>query len=219
MAIAIPQHTHIRSSRQGFQEHGRQSPGSPSWPERLVALACGSWNAGLSELSEQDRRALGRVRLVGVLVLGVTLLLLAAVSLLFHQMIGGLNVPWLALGLAGAYLVSAEATARSMARYLRSRGEAQRAARLAGAVLTARTLQHHLNNDLALTVGYCELLSTRGADGATAQVWAGEALQGARQAVRMLEALQRLTHLEEDASLGEAMITLTSAEHPAECAS
>ncbi len=69
--------------------------------------------------------------------------------------------------------------------------------RLAGVLLAARTAQHELNNQLALTVGYAELLARNPGLPPDARALAEEALRGAQEAARSLDALQRLTRLEE----------------------
>jgi hypothetical protein len=126
--------------------------------------------------------------------------------------IGDADAWFLVLVPAATYLISVEAGARMIARHLqireRNRLEARRMDQLSGALLTARTFQHRLNNHLSLTVGYCELLTTRGAQGEMAQAWASEALLGARQAAEVVEALQELTYLDEDRSLGETIVDL-----------
>jgi PAS domain S-box-containing protein len=69
--------------------------------------------------------------------------------------------------------------------------------RLEGALLAARTAQHALNNQLALAVGYADLLAADPRLPADLRELAGEALSGAQAAGTILEQLQRITHLEE----------------------
>ena len=69
--------------------------------------------------------------------------------------------------------------------------------RLEGALLAARTAQHALNNQLALTVGYTDVLATDLSLPPDLREMAGEALSGAQAASTTLEELQRITHLEE----------------------
>jgi DNA-binding response OmpR family regulator len=68
--------------------------------------------------------------------------------------------------------------------------------RLQGVQLAARTLQHELGNKLARTAGYVQLLKDRAAspDGDTA---ARRALEGVREAMRIVEQLQATTTLAE----------------------
>ncbi len=70
-------------------------------------------------------------------------------------------------------------------------------ARLQGVLLAARTVEHELNNQLALTVGYAELLAQDPALPAELREPALEALRGAQEAARTIERLRRITKLEE----------------------
>jgi PAS domain S-box-containing protein len=69
--------------------------------------------------------------------------------------------------------------------------------RLEGALLAARTAQHALNNQLALTVGYADLLAADPRLPPELREMAGEALSGAQAAAATLEQLQCITRLEE----------------------
>jgi PAS domain S-box-containing protein len=69
--------------------------------------------------------------------------------------------------------------------------------RLEGALLAARTAQHALNNQLALTVGYADLLAADLRLPPDLREVAREALTGAQAAAATLQQLQRITRLEE----------------------
>ena len=70
-------------------------------------------------------------------------------------------------------------------------------ARMQGALLAARTAAHHINNQLALTVGYAELLARQRALPEALRPMALEALRGAEAAVETVAKLQRIARLEE----------------------
>lgn len=70
-------------------------------------------------------------------------------------------------------------------------------ARLAGVLLAARTLEHELNNQLSLTVGYAELLANSSLLPPPLRPQAEEALRGARGAARTLARLHTVTRLQE----------------------
>ena len=71
----------------------------------------------------------------------------------------------------------------------------EEAARLEGALLVARTLEHHLNNQLALTVGYCELVADDPrlpSDLRPLVLQARAGAEAAAKTVRMFEGLRRV---------------------------
>ena len=70
-------------------------------------------------------------------------------------------------------------------------------ARLAGVLLAARTMAHHVNNQLALTVGYGELLGTHDRLPEDLRELAAEAMRGAQEAATTVAKLQRVARLEE----------------------
>lgn len=70
-------------------------------------------------------------------------------------------------------------------------------ARLGGALLAARTAAHELNNQLALTVGYSEMVARQPELSPRTQEMAREALRGAREAAATVVHLQQVTRLEE----------------------
>jgi GAF domain-containing protein len=72
----------------------------------------------------------------------------------------------------------------------------RRRAQLEGVLLAARTAAHHLNNQLALTVGYSELLATNPELPLALRRHAGEALRGAQEAAETLARLQQVVRLE-----------------------
>jgi PAS domain S-box-containing protein len=87
--------------------------------------------------------------------------------------------------------------------------------RLEGALLAARTAQHALNNQLALTVGYTDVLATDLSLPPDLRALALEALSGAQAAAATLQQLQRITHLEEidQAGPGPVLDLARSAQH------
>src|SRR2546422_567217 len=70
------------------------------------------------------------------------------------------------------------------------------AARLDGALLAGRTLEHPLGNQLALTVGYVELLARHPQLDAELRPLAEEALRGAVQAAETVQRMQQIARLE-----------------------
>lgn len=74
-------------------------------------------------------------------------------------------------------------------------------ARLEGVLLAARTMQHLMNNQLALTVGYCDLLAALPELSERARRMALEALRGADEASATLAKLGRIRRLEFDTSV------------------
>jgi GAF domain-containing protein len=69
--------------------------------------------------------------------------------------------------------------------------------RLEGVLLAARTAQHALNNQLALTVGYADVLAADERLPADLVELARAALSGAQAAAATLHELQRIIHVEE----------------------
>ena len=69
--------------------------------------------------------------------------------------------------------------------------------RMQGALLAARTVEHHLGNELALTMGYSELLSTEPQLPERYKPMADAALRGVQQAADTLSKLRRIIRLEE----------------------
>ena len=72
-----------------------------------------------------------------------------------------------------------------------------RRARLAGAMLAARTAQHHLNNQLALTIGYADMLAQDPRLPDDLRDYAAEILTSAQEAAETVDKLRRVTRLEE----------------------
>lgn len=72
-----------------------------------------------------------------------------------------------------------------------------RRARLAGAMLAARTAQHHLNNQLAVTIGYADLLAHDPRLPDDLRAFVAEILTSAQDAARTVDRLRRVTRLEE----------------------
>ena len=70
------------------------------------------------------------------------------------------------------------------------------AARLDGMLLAARTLQHQMNNQLGVTVGYAELLAQDPSLSSEQREMAQTAMQGAERASALLNRLRTLTRLD-----------------------
>lgn len=70
-------------------------------------------------------------------------------------------------------------------------------AKLAGVLLAARTAEHEVNNRLAVTVGYAELLTRDHSLSEKSRTMAQMTLQGARSAAEVIEQLRQVTRLEE----------------------
>jgi DNA-binding response OmpR family regulator len=83
--------------------------------------------------------------------------------------------------------------------------------RMQGALLAARTVEHHLGNELALTMGYSELLSTEPDLPEHYRPMADAALRGVQQAADTLSKLRRIIRLEESsATAGPKILDLDS---------
>jgi DNA-binding response OmpR family regulator len=81
--------------------------------------------------------------------------------------------------------------------------------RMQGALLAARTVEHHLGNELALTMGYSELLSTEPDLPERYRPMADAALKGVQEAADTLSKLRRIIRLEEAPSgAGISMLDL-----------
>jgi signal transduction histidine kinase len=72
-----------------------------------------------------------------------------------------------------------------------------RRARLEGALLLARTAQHHLNNQLTLTVGYADMVASDPRLPPDLREYVEQILEGAQQAAATVDQLRRVTRLEE----------------------
>jgi GAF domain-containing protein len=86
-----------------------------------------------------------------------------------------------------------------------------RRARLEGALLLARTAQHHLNNQLALTVGYADMVTNDPRLPPDLKECMEQILESAQQAAATVDQLRRVTRLEEaeDGSPVGPVINLT----------
>jgi DNA-binding response OmpR family regulator len=87
--------------------------------------------------------------------------------------------------------------------------------RMQGALLAARTVEHHLGNELALTMGYSELLSTEPELPERYRPMADAALRGVQQAADTLSKLRRIIRLEE--SNDTAGIPILDLERSVKC--
>jgi signal transduction histidine kinase len=88
----------------------------------------------------------------------------------------------------------------ALRRALRERAAVERqvaeAARLEGVLLAARTMQHEINNQLGVTVGYAELLAQDPSLSAEQREMAQTALHGAERASALVERLRTLTRID-----------------------
>ena len=98
---------------------------------------------------------------------------------------------------AATILLVSMATSRGLLAEAAALVRGREAARLDGALLAGRTLEHHLGNQLALTVGYAELLLRHPKLDAELRPMAAEALRGAAEAAETVQRLQRLARLAE----------------------
>jgi DNA-binding response OmpR family regulator len=90
----------------------------------------------------------------------------------------------------------------------RAEDAAREGARLQGALLAANTVEHHLGNQLALTMGYAELLATNPSLTAPADHYAELALEGVVKASETLRTLRQIIRLDEVDRPGVAYIDL-----------
>jgi signal transduction histidine kinase len=85
-------------------------------------------------------------------------------------------------------------------RALRDRAAAEQqlaeAARLEGVLLAARTMQHEINNQLGVTVGYTELLAQDSSLSYEQREMAQNALHGAERASALLNRLRKITRVD-----------------------
>ena len=89
----------------------------------------------------------------------------------------------------------------------RAEDAARDGARLQGALLAANTVEHHLGNQLALTMGYAELLAGHQLP-RPADHYADLALEGVVRATETLRKLRSIIRLEEADMAGPAYIDL-----------
>jgi GAF domain-containing protein len=152
---------------------------------------------------DNDPRALGVARRVGLRA-GIAAPLIRDGELLGALMIGSRD-PDLRFGAEDAEALEILASvAASVVAGLRR-------ARLGGALLAARTAQHHLNNQLGVTIGYADLLVNDPRLPADLRDYAAEILRSALDAAKTVDRLRRVTRLEEaDTGLpGGQVINLT----------
>lgn len=90
----------------------------------------------------------------------------------------------------------------------RAEDAARDGAMLQGALLAANTVEHHLGNQLALTMGYAELLAEHGDLPAPAGHYAAMALEGVLRATETLRMLRSVIRLEEADMAGPSYIDL-----------
>ena len=98
---------------------------------------------------------------------------------------------------AATILLVAMATSRGLLAEATALLRGREAERLEAGRLVGRTLEHHLGNQLALTVGYVELLARHPQLDAELRPQAEEALRGALQAAETVHRLQQIARLEE----------------------
>jgi DNA-binding response OmpR family regulator len=85
---------------------------------------------------------------------------------------------------------------------------AREAARLQGALLAANTVEHHLGNQLALTMGYAELLASNPDLPPPADRYSQLALEGVIKATDTLRKLRGIIRLDEAGISGPSFIDL-----------
>ena len=168
-------------------------------------------------LPEPDGRVLRLSQIVAWLVAALAAVACIAGDFCITHFVAADAQPWLRAGLFVA--VSALATWGAirvnlplLREKLQSERDArlalERAARLEGALLAAQTMEHHLNNDLAITVGYSEMLARNPMLDEASRGQADEAHRGAVRAAQHLSALLSVTEVEEDHDLGARLIDL-----------
>lgn len=81
-------------------------------------------------------------------------------------------------------------------------------ARLQGALLAAQTLQHYIRNDLSLTRGYCEMLTSDPRLSESTRERAKLAYEGVEAACDKLDRLSRVTKVEIDHSLATELLAI-----------
>jgi signal transduction histidine kinase len=97
------------------------------------------------------------------------------------------------IGLAAVAIRRWLAMRRALRAHEAALGRLEDAARLEGVLLAARTLQHEMNNQLSMTVGYAELLADDPSLSAEQREMARTALHGAERAAALLARLRTLT--------------------------
>jgi signal transduction histidine kinase len=171
-----------------------------------------------ADLPAADRRVLRLARIFAWLVCGVTVGFAVLGDWLLMLLVPepGTQFTVRAIGLAAtaaaATLVASQVNLPMLAETMLAKEAArrayERAAKLEGALLAARTVEHHLNNDLAITVGYSELLALNPELAEPARSQAEEVHRGAQRAVDHLQALLTVTDVDEDRSLGTSLLQL-----------
>jgi GAF domain-containing protein len=152
---------------------------------------------------DNDARAIGSARRAGVRA-GIAAPLLREGDLLGAIMIGTFDPAVTFTEEDGEALEILAGVAASVVAGLRQ-------ARLSGALLAARTAQHHLNNQLGVTVGYADMLANDPRLPSDLRACAAEILTSALDAAATVDRLRRLTRLEEaDAGLpdGQQVINM-----------
>jgi DNA-binding response OmpR family regulator len=84
----------------------------------------------------------------------------------------------------------------------------EEAARLQGVLVAANTMEHYLNNQLVLTVGYCELLAMDPRLPPDLREKAVKAMEGAMAAAATLNKLRQITEYVETSAPGGPMLDL-----------
>lgn len=164
------------------------------------------------DLPAEDRRFLRRVELIGWLTPLVIFALTAVLDVVTEAVISeGFAQTWVRVVLLGVVGIAAvvllngavlSEAARLVGERETARSAREEAARLQGALLTARTFQHHLNNQLAVTVGTIDLLANDRSFPPSLKPRAEEALRAAEAASETVARLRRISRLEESAGLG-----------------
>jgi len=120
---------------------------------------------------------------------------------------------------ARAQVAQLEAQRRRLERALREREKrlaaSQRKGQLEGIALSARTIAHLLNNDLALPIGVIELLQQHPGVPASLRDLVRDAIEGLRAAVAHVAALQQVVRVETVATPAGPALDLERSIDPA----
>jgi DNA-binding response OmpR family regulator len=99
-------------------------------------------------------------------------------------------------------LAIAERQVEMLREHRRAAAALEEAARVQGVLLASATVEHNLGNQLALTMGYAELLANDPRLDARLRPWAERALGGVESAVETLDKLRRIMRIEHSGMRG-----------------
>jgi signal transduction histidine kinase len=127
------------------------------------------------------------------LVDGTILSLMSSQSIVLHGLLAAVLL--LPLGIAGVAVRRWLGLRRALRQREAAEARLAEAARLEGVLLAARTMQHEMNNQLGMAVGYAELLADDPSLSTEQREMARTALHGAERAAALLGRLRTLTHV------------------------